>query len=134
MPTQLTIVHDGEQLMQLLTNETNKLPQVIFLDLNMPLKKCFECLCEMKRDKKLNQIPVIIYSTSFHKRAADLLYAQGADYDISNPSEISNLKKAVQELITLIAQGNFQQPDKEKFLVTVERNNYKTFCVLKTFL
>ena len=27
MPTQLTIVHDGEQLMQLLTNETNKHPQ-----------------------------------------------------------------------------------------------------------
>jgi len=35
----LTTVNDGEQLMQLLTNETNVLPHVLFLDLNMPRKK-----------------------------------------------------------------------------------------------
>ena len=34
--TNLITVHDGEELMQLLTNETTKLPQILFLDLNMP--------------------------------------------------------------------------------------------------
>ena len=39
LPTHLITVHDGEQLMQLLTNETTELPDVLFLDLNMPRKK-----------------------------------------------------------------------------------------------
>lgn len=33
-PEQLIIVHEGEQLMQLLTNETKKFTQFFFLDLN----------------------------------------------------------------------------------------------------
>jgi CheY-like chemotaxis protein len=95
LPTQLTVVHDGQQLMQLLTNETNELPHVLFLDLNMPRKNGFECLSEIKLDKKLEQLPVIIYSTSFHRKIANMLYETGANYYISKPSEISKLKKAV---------------------------------------
>ena len=38
LSTHLTTVNDGEQLMQLLTNETNVLPHVLFLDFNMPAK------------------------------------------------------------------------------------------------
>lgn len=53
LSTNLTTVHDGEQLMQLLTNETNVLPHVLFLDLNMPRKNGFECLTEIKLSKKL---------------------------------------------------------------------------------
>ncbi|MVM38046.1 response regulator [Spirosoma sp. HMF3257] len=36
----LTTVQDGEQLMQLLTNRADPLPDALFLDLNMPRKKC----------------------------------------------------------------------------------------------
>ncbi|HET6557941.1 MAG TPA: hypothetical protein VFG54_11545, partial [Prolixibacteraceae bacterium] len=34
----LTIVHNGEQLIEQLTKKGNKLPDVLFLDLNMPRK------------------------------------------------------------------------------------------------
>src|SRR5580704_5402709 len=67
LSTHFTCVPDGEQLMQLLTNETNGLPHVLFLDLNMPRKNGFECLSELKVDKKLKQLPVIIFSTSFEQ-------------------------------------------------------------------
>ena len=48
--THLTAVHDGEQLMQLLANEKIKLPDILFLDLNMPRKNGFECLTEIKQN------------------------------------------------------------------------------------
>ena len=41
-PTNFRAVHDGEQLMRVLRNETTKLPDIIFLDLNMPRKNGFE--------------------------------------------------------------------------------------------
>ena len=125
LPTQLTSVKDGEQLMQQLTEENNNIPDVLFLDLNMPRKNGFECLAEIKHNKKLQQLPVVIYSTSFHTAIADILYKNGATFYISKPTEISSLKKTVQQIITLIAQGNSIQPAKENFTVNVERKNYQ---------
>jgi CheY-like chemotaxis protein len=125
LPTQLTTVHDGEQLMQQLTKETNELPHVLFLDLNMPRKNGFECLSEIKLNKRLKNLPVIIYSTSFHNKIAEMLYINGASYYISKPTEISQLKKTVQQIITHIAEGNISQPAKEDFVITTERKNYQ---------
>lgn len=125
LSTHLTAVQDGEELMQLLTNETNGLPDVLFLDLNMPRKNGFECLSEIRNNERLKQLPVIIYSTSFHTEIATMLYNNGANYYISKPSEISQLKKTVQDIITRIAGGNISQPAIENFVLTVEKRNYQ---------
>jgi CheY-like chemotaxis protein len=133
LSTHLTAVHNGEDLMQLLANETNELPDVLFLDLNMPRKNGFECLAEIRNNKRFKQLPVIIYSTSFHKEIATMLYNNGANYYISKPSEISHLKKTVQDIITHIAEGNISQPAIENFVLTVERRNYQKFFWFKDF-
>ncbi len=44
--------------------KAEQLPDFIFLDLNMPKMDGRECLKELKKDKTLKKIPVIIYSTS----------------------------------------------------------------------
>jgi CheY-like chemotaxis protein len=133
LPNRLTVVHDGEQLMEQLTKETNELPHVIFLDLNMPRKNGFECLSEIKFNKKLNALPVIVYSTSFHYKIAKMLYENGAAYYISKPAEISELKKTVHQIITDIAQGNISQPVKENFVLTAERKNYQKISWFNNF-
>ena len=133
VPTRFEVVDDGEQLMQILTNETGELPDVLFLDLNMPRKNGFECLSEIKSNKKTKQIPVIIYSTSFHKKVAEMLYKNGVHYYISKPSEISQLKKVIQDTITLIAHGNISQPAQENFVLTVAARNYKKLFLVQQF-
>jgi CheY-like chemotaxis protein len=121
LSTQLTAVNDGEQLMQLLTNETNELPDVLFLDLNMPRKNGFECLSEIKGNQKLRQLPVIIFSTSFEQEVVNLLYKNGAQYFIRKPSEFSQFKKIIhQTFITLIIPQNILQPTRENFVLTVQ--------------
>jgi CheY-like chemotaxis protein len=132
-PTDLTVVNDGEQLIRQLTDETNMLPDILFLDLNMPRKNGFECLSEIKQNPRLKELPVIIYSTTFHKKIADILYKNGATYYISKPFEISLLKKAVQKMLTYIEEENISQPDIENFLVTTEKNNSKTFFWFNSF-
>ena len=46
--TNLSIVNDGEQVVAYLLKNMAKLPDVIFLDLNMPRKNGFECLSIIK--------------------------------------------------------------------------------------
>ena len=43
------------------------LPDVLFLDINMPVKNGLECLQLLRQDRKYDNIPIIIYSTSVRK-------------------------------------------------------------------
>jgi CheY-like chemotaxis protein len=129
LSTPLVVVHDGEQLMQLLSNEANELPDVLFLDLNMPRKNGFECLSEMRLSEKLKHLPVIVFSTSFEQEVINQLYLNGALYFIRKPSEFSQYKKIIIHALTLIAEGlpvdangNILQPVKEKFVLTVQNS------------
>ena len=102
LSTQLTTVHNGEQLMQQLEKSTSELPDVVFLDLNMPRKNGFDCLTEIKQNKKLTQLDVIIISTSFQQEVADLLYKNGARYFIRKPNDFQDLKKIINQALTII--------------------------------
>ncbi len=64
------------------------LPDFIFLDLNMPKMDGRECLIELKKDKTLKKIPVIIYSTSDYKVDIKLTKELGADYFLTKLSDI----------------------------------------------
>src|ERR1017187_9307873 len=118
IPTSLIAVHDGEQLMHLLINETPELPHILFLDLNMPRKNGFECLTEIKLSKKLKQLPVIVFSTSFEQEMVNMLYKNGAQYFIRKPSEFLQFKKIIQQALTLVVQGDISQPNSENFVLT----------------
>lgn len=116
--TNLTTVHDGEQLMHLLTKKITDLPDVIFLDLNMPRKSGYECLSEIKLTKNLNSLPVIIFSTSLDPEIINLLYKSGAKHYIRKPAQFSNLKKILHHALTII-QNNSSQTGKEKFVLSL---------------
>ena len=120
VPHYLQVVHDGEQLMQLLLDETKELPNILFLDLNMPRKNGFECQSEIKLSEKLKLLPVIIFSTSFEQEVVNLLYKNGAQYFIRKPSEFSQFKKIIQQSLTLIVEGDVSQPKKENFVLTLQ--------------
>ena len=94
-------VHDGEQLMQRLGNETDKLPDVLFLDLNMPRKNGFECLTEIKQNKKLKNLPVIIFSTSNSHDSMNILFKTGADVYIRKPSNFDQLVKVIKHALPM---------------------------------
>ena len=118
--TNLTTVTDGEQLMHLLINETYELPDILFLDLNMPRKNGFECLSEIKLNSKLNKLSVVVLSTSFEQEMVNQLYQNEAQYFIRKPSEFSQFKKIIQQTLALILQGNISQPTKENFVITLQ--------------
>jgi len=115
----LTTVNNGEQLMRELNARTERLPDIIFLDLNMPRKPGFECLREIKQDEKLKSLPVIVYSTSLETDVVDLLYENGAQHYIRKPGDFTLLKKVIFKAIKTAVTGNPTKPPKEKFIIQV---------------
>lgn len=107
---QLTTAKDGEQLMQLLGREEGNLPHALFLDLNMPRKNGFECLTEIRNNAALNNLAVVVFSTSFHQELADKLYAGGAQYYIRKPVIFSELKDLIESTLMLIQENMTNTP------------------------
>lgn len=115
--TKLTVVNDGEQLMNLLLESTIRLPQVLFLDLNMPCKNGFQCLEEIKQNDDLKDLIVIIFSTSSEQFIAGDLHKNGAQYYIRKPSDFEDLKKVIYQGLVLVTQENSSQPPIEYFVL-----------------
>jgi len=113
----LTTVSNGVELMHLLNSKPGDLPDLLFLDLNMPRKNGFECLSEIKLSHKLKHLPVIIFSTSLDLEVVNLLYEKGARYYIRKPAEFSKLKEVIRETLIITAQKNELQPSKDKFIL-----------------
>ncbi len=116
LPAELSIVNDGEQLMQLL-NRSATLPEVLFLDLNMPRKNGFECLSEIKSNDKLKDLRVIIFSTSFDHDIANMLYNNGAYFYVSKPNEFDKLKNVIHCALISIREHGSVKPGRENFVL-----------------
>ncbi|MCW3117905.1 MAG: response regulator [Chitinophagaceae bacterium] len=82
---------DGEDALRKLRNGMERKPDLIFLDLNMPRMDGRVCLAELKKDKALKHIPVIILSTSSSENDIDETKKLGAVYFITKPTDISKL-------------------------------------------
>jgi CheY-like chemotaxis protein len=91
VPTvEFIVAKDGEQgLLQLDT--VSKLPDYIFLDVNMPRMDGKEFLRLVKAHPVFKVIPVIIYSTSNHKSELGEYFKMGASNFITKPSEFNLL-------------------------------------------
>ena len=108
LKTELTPVHDGEQLMDYLEANLQSPPTVLFLDLNMPRKNGFECLTEIKHTTALKDLPVVMFSTSYPRDIGyeqdiiKVLYNIGAKDYIRKPEDFTKLKEVIYNMLLKI--------------------------------
>lgn len=89
-----------EEALDLLRNRKISLPDMIFLDLNMPRLNGKQCLVELKREAHLRDIPVIIYSTSSEKRDIEETSRLGAAHFLTKPNKFEELCKALSFVVS----------------------------------
>lgn len=113
----LTIVHNGVQLMDLLRAGASSVPDILFLDLNMPMKSGLECFYEIKQSPHLNQLPIVIISTSLDINVVNELFELGADYYIRKPGGFPELKKVIWEAIARISERQAKNSSRDQFII-----------------
>src|SRR6186997_3477458 len=60
----LTVAKNGLELLDFLKVV---IPDIIFLDINMPAMNGLDCLAQIRKQPSLDMVPVIIYSTAASK-------------------------------------------------------------------
>jgi len=117
--TKVTLVNDGLQLMNYLNQPGIKLPNVVFLDLNMPLKSGMECLTEIRRNNRLRDLAIAIYSTSSSEEYIEEAFVKGANIYIKKPDDFSELKVILEQVINLNWQYYTSGLKRENFLLNI---------------
>jgi CheY-like chemotaxis protein len=103
----LTILPDGEKLMNYLSGNSGHLPDVLFLDINMPRKNGIECLSEIKHSKKLKDIPVVMFSTSNSWDTISQLFKSGAHVYIHKPGDFTQLKEVIYHALPIASEKTY---------------------------
>ena len=92
-----------------------QLPNLAFLDLNMPEMGGKACLLKIRENERLRSLPVVIYSTSSTEKDIEETYKLGASLYVIKPNTFSELKRT----LTKVTSINW-----DHFLPNKEKNNF----------
>jgi CheY-like chemotaxis protein len=97
----IEVAHEGEKIMQLFNTRAERLPHLIFLDLNMPKVSGADCLREIRRASYLNGIPVIIFTNSMNEWDIEETFSRGANLYIQKPTNYQSLVSILSKVLLL---------------------------------
>jgi len=105
LPSHVSVVRDGEEALAFLRKEgpysSAPRPEFILLDLNMPKKDGREVLREVKTDRELKTIPIIVLTTSVAPSDIVQSYDLHANGYIQKPCDYDNFLELIRQLDTL---------------------------------
>lgn len=115
--SKVSLFKDGIELMDYLDDSNNAIPNLLFLDLNMPKKSGLECLKEIKACQRFKDMAIAIYSTSASEEDIENTFVIGANVYIKKPNDFEKLKKVLSEVVTTNWQYHTSGLNKENFLL-----------------
>lgn len=110
----LTRAENGDILIRLL-DEKN--PDILFLDILLPCKDGKHCLKEIRSNKKYDKLPVIIYSSISDLKEIEFCYREGANLYVIKPGTFSELKGALQKILSIDWKKVLYFPSLTQFVV-----------------
>lgn len=102
---EVTIYVSGHEMLRTLSK--GKLPDIIFLDIRMPVFNGEQILDVIKKSEEWQHIPVVMISGAYPKSAVRQYLDSGANYLMKKPSDIADLKSSLEQVLS-IDWKNFQ--------------------------
>lgn len=117
IPTEVVIVHNGAQLMDYLTANADRFPQLLLLDGAIAQQNGLCYLRELKANAKYSGIAIAVYSTSATEKDIEENFICGANIYIHKPVDFPSLKTVLKKAV--FATSNYQLPpfNKANFLL-----------------
>lgn len=104
LQTIVTVFSNGRDLCQHI-QDSLVFPDIIFLDINMPLMNGKDCLKELSRQAKFNNVPIIMYSTSVTPSDINETFISGADLYVQKAFSFAGLQSLLQDILNRWSTG-----------------------------
>jgi CheY-like chemotaxis protein len=100
------MARDGKEALDGLRLTHSRKPHLIFLDLNMPRVDGVKFIKELKKDRTLQDIPIVVYTTSKLEKDREEMMALGATHFLTKPNSLSSLCRAVEGIFVKEMMGS----------------------------
>lgn len=94
-----SFANNAVEALEMLTQNTDQQPSIIFVDMNMPLMNGLECLQELKKIDRLQKTPVYLYSTFASPENITKAVALGTENYFVKPTSFSQLTALLKNLL-----------------------------------
>lgn len=100
--TQVSVARNGQEALDFL-NKTGEFsnaqrPDLILLDINIPIFNGLEVLEEIKQDDSLKKIPVIMLTTSSNQKDIEMAYKNYCNSYVKKPLEMEDFMEAIKKI------------------------------------
>ena len=92
------VANNGQEALDKMKNQT-LFPDLIFMDINMPVMDGLVCVTEISKNIETRHIPVVILSTSTEQTA--LFSTLGARATLRKPTNIQSLTELIKSVISI---------------------------------
>ena len=107
-------VDSGKKLLDLL-EAAESVPDIIFLDMDMPGQNRIETLIEIRKQSNLGFIPIVMYSVNLDERGMDAAYYNGAAYYFIKPTNLKRMQLTIEWLLTNLP--GHKQVHRDRFVI-----------------
>ncbi len=115
----IKVFFSGDDMMNYLKSEKAVVPELVFLNYDIPEKSVLSCLFEIKSCPKLNQMTVAVYSNNLSADEEETIFVKGANVLMKKPDNYKDLKKALTEIVTINWQYHTSGLNKDNFIMKV---------------
>ncbi|MGJ8550728.1 response regulator [Winogradskyella wichelsiae] len=117
--TNLLLFAHGQKLIDYLFQPEIILPDMIFLDLNMPIKNGLQSLIDIRSNARFKDIHIAMYSTSLADKDINEAFTSGANMYVNKPNCFNLLKETLEQILQLNWKNHKQNLSKETFLFRI---------------
>ncbi len=121
IPADVKTVDNGQELLNHLKDPAEPNPDIIFMDINMPVKNGKQVLAEIKADETLKDIPTVMLSTSENPKDVEETFNAGANLYVRKPYSFRNFVLLLKKIFTLKWAGDLLKPLRKSFFMS-EKN------------
>lgn len=93
------VAREGQSAVDILRSYDSESVDLVILDVNLPIVNGFEILSKIRRTPWLQDLPVVMFSSSSRRTDVDLAYKMGASAYVYKPSDYSELRNIINSLI-----------------------------------
>lgn len=106
---------DGEILFVLLKN---KIPYMLFLDIQMPCKDGITCIMEIRKNREYDRMPVIMYTSYLRNNYVEDSYRNGANFFLAKTGGFAELVGKLRKIFSLRWDDYLHFPTHEEFILS----------------
>ena len=110
----LSRAENGDILLKLLDAD---IPDILFLDILMPKCDGRDCLQDIRRQRKFDQLPIIVYTSMSDFDSIEFCYRHGSNFYVLKPASYTELVQVLESIFAVNWKKMLYFPPRDSYVI-----------------